>query len=88
MEKISFLFFLGRCTIFSDLSIVTYDGNHLALFKEASYIVSQTQDETITIHVLDCRVVSNVYQLTNAQFFTETAGQGEVGLCYVVTYVK
>ncbi|NWT37646.1 OTOG protein, partial [Chroicocephalus maculipennis] len=45
-----------RCTIFSDLSIVTYDGNHLALFKEASYVVSQTQDETITIHVLDCRM--------------------------------
>ncbi|NXN35595.1 OTOG protein, partial [Rhinoptilus africanus] len=45
-----------RCTIFSDLSIVTYDGNHLALFKEASYIVSQTQDETITIHVHDCRM--------------------------------
>ncbi|NWY35990.1 OTOG protein, partial [Sylvia atricapilla] len=48
-----------RCTIFSDLSIVTYDGNHLALFKEASYIVSQTPDETITIHVLDCRMVTN-----------------------------
>ncbi|NXH17172.1 OTOG protein, partial [Bucco capensis] len=45
-----------RCTIFSDLSVVTYDGNHFALFKEASYIVSQTQDETITIHVLDCRM--------------------------------
>ncbi|NWY61448.1 OTOG protein, partial [Chionis minor] len=45
-----------RCTIFSDLSIVTYDGNRLALFKEASYVVSQTGDETITIHVLDCRM--------------------------------
>ncbi|OPJ73837.1 otogelin [Patagioenas fasciata monilis] len=45
-----------RCTIFSDLSIVTYDGNHLALFKEASYIVSQTRDETISIHVLDCKM--------------------------------
>ncbi|NXT44936.1 OTOG protein, partial [Pelecanoides urinatrix] len=45
-----------RCTIFSDLSIVTYDGNHLALFKEASYVISQTQDETITIHVIDCRM--------------------------------
>uniref|UniRef100_K7FTZ5 Otogelin n=1 Tax=Pelodiscus sinensis TaxID=13735 RepID=K7FTZ5_PELSI len=44
-----------RCTFFSDLSFVTFDGNHLALFKEASYIVSQTQDETITIHILDCR---------------------------------
>ncbi|NXN76243.1 OTOG protein, partial [Himantopus himantopus] len=45
-----------RCTIFSDLSVITYDGNHLALFKEASYVVSQTRDETITIHVLDCRM--------------------------------
>uniref|UniRef100_A0A8B9MEX8 Otogelin n=1 Tax=Accipiter nisus TaxID=211598 RepID=A0A8B9MEX8_9AVES len=49
-----------RCTIFSDLSIVTYDGNNLALSKEASYVVSQTQDETITIHVLDCRMVTNI----------------------------
>ncbi|NXC66308.1 OTOG protein, partial [Anhinga anhinga] len=45
-----------RCTIFSDLSIITYDGNHLSLFKEASYVVSQTRDETITIHILDCRM--------------------------------
>uniref|UniRef100_A0A674KEL8 Otogelin n=1 Tax=Terrapene triunguis TaxID=2587831 RepID=A0A674KEL8_9SAUR len=44
-----------RCTFFSDLSFVTFDGNHLALFKEAAYIVSQTQDETITIHIFDCR---------------------------------
>ncbi|KFO71855.1 Otogelin, partial [Cuculus canorus] len=55
-----------RCTIFSDLSIVTYDGNHLALFKEASYVVSQTQNETITIHVLDCRMVTNIYHNSNS----------------------
>ncbi|NXY23003.1 OTOG protein, partial [Atrichornis clamosus] len=62
-----------RCTIFSDLSIVTYDGNHLALFKEASYIVSQTQDETITIHVLDCRMVTNIYQLTKGNNSNSTS---------------
>ncbi|KFV78357.1 Otogelin, partial [Struthio camelus australis] len=55
-----------RCTIFSDMSIVTYDGSHLALFKEASYIISQTQDETIAIHVIDCRTVTNVYQFLNS----------------------
>uniref|UniRef100_A0A452ISK9 Otogelin n=1 Tax=Gopherus agassizii TaxID=38772 RepID=A0A452ISK9_9SAUR len=44
-----------RCTFFSDLSFVSFDGNHLALFKEAAYVISQTQDETITIHILDCR---------------------------------
>ncbi|NXC51901.1 OTOG protein, partial [Aleadryas rufinucha] len=62
-----------RCTIFSDLSIVTYDGNHLALFKEASYIVSQTPDETITIHVLDCRMVTNIYQLTKGNNSNSTS---------------
>ncbi|XP_042315379.1 otogelin [Sceloporus undulatus] len=44
-----------RCTLFSDLSFITFDGDYLALFKEASYIVSQTQDETISIHIADCR---------------------------------
>ncbi|XP_058017509.1 otogelin [Ahaetulla prasina] len=44
-----------RCTFFSDLSFITFDGHHVALFKEASYIISQTQDETISIHVVDNR---------------------------------
>ncbi|XP_013917160.1 PREDICTED: otogelin [Thamnophis sirtalis] len=44
-----------RCTFFSDLSFITFDGYHVALFKEASYIISQTQDETISIHVVDNR---------------------------------
>uniref|UniRef100_A0A670XPF3 Otogelin n=1 Tax=Pseudonaja textilis TaxID=8673 RepID=A0A670XPF3_PSETE len=44
-----------RCTFFSDLSFITFDGHHVALFKEASYIISQTQDEIISIHVVDNR---------------------------------
>ncbi|KAJ7344409.1 hypothetical protein JRQ81_000359, partial [Phrynocephalus forsythii] len=44
-----------QCTLFSDLSIITFDGHHLTLFKEASYVVTQTQDETISVHVADCR---------------------------------
>uniref|UniRef100_A0A8D2JI74 Otogelin n=1 Tax=Varanus komodoensis TaxID=61221 RepID=A0A8D2JI74_VARKO len=43
-----------RCTLFSDLSLITFDGHHLTLFKEASYVISQTQDETISIYVTDC----------------------------------
>ncbi|XP_029438960.1 otogelin [Rhinatrema bivittatum] len=54
-----------RCSFFSDLSFVTFDGNHMALFKEASYIVSQNQEETITIHVLDCRNKNMVYLNSN-----------------------
>ncbi|XP_054825974.1 otogelin [Eublepharis macularius] len=44
-----------RCTFFSDLSYITFDGHHLALFKEASYIITQNSDETISIHVTACR---------------------------------
>ncbi|KAM4618094.1 otogelin [Discoglossus pictus] len=44
-----------RCSIFSDLSFVTFDGSYMALFKEASYIVSVSEDETITIKVSKCR---------------------------------
>ncbi|GAB1292113.1 Otogelin [Apodemus speciosus] len=45
----------GRCSIFPDLSFVTFDGSHAALFKEAVYILSQSPDETISVHVLDCK---------------------------------
>ncbi|XP_074192196.1 otogelin isoform X1 [Rhinolophus sinicus] len=44
-----------RCSIFPDLSFVTFDGSHAALFKEAIYILSQSPHEMITVHVLDCK---------------------------------
>ncbi|XP_035746878.1 otogelin [Egretta garzetta] len=47
-----------RCTIFSDLSIVTYDGNHLALFKEASY-VSNSNSTSLCLAMLNLTYVSN-----------------------------
>ena len=45
----------GRCSIFPDLSFVTFDGSHAALFKEAIYILSQSPDEMVTVHDLDCK---------------------------------
>ncbi|XP_045433849.1 otogelin [Pipistrellus kuhlii] len=44
-----------RCSIFPDLSFVTFDGSHAALFKEAVYTLSQSPDEMVTVHVLDCK---------------------------------
>nr|XP_021530849.1 LOW QUALITY PROTEIN: otogelin [Aotus nancymaae] len=44
-----------RCSIFPDLSFVTFDGSHVALFKEAIYILSQSPDEMVTVHALDCK---------------------------------
>ncbi|XP_073514042.1 otogelin [Phyllobates terribilis] len=43
-----------RCSIFSDLSFVTFDGRYLALYKEASYIMTLTEDESITVQVSRC----------------------------------
>lgn len=45
----------GRCSIFPDLSFVTFDGSHAALFKEAIYILTQSPREMVTVHVLDCK---------------------------------
>ncbi|XP_023442452.2 otogelin [Dasypus novemcinctus] len=44
-----------RCSVFPDLSFVTFDGSHVALFKEAISILSQSPDEVVTVHVLDCK---------------------------------
>ncbi|XP_004621722.2 otogelin [Sorex araneus] len=44
-----------RCSIFPDLSFVTFDGSHAALFKEAIYVLSQSPEELVTVHVLDCK---------------------------------
>ncbi|XP_017528163.3 otogelin isoform X1 [Manis javanica] len=44
-----------RCSIFPDLSFVTFDGSHAALFKEAIYILTQSPREMVTVHVLDCK---------------------------------
>ncbi|XP_053305200.1 otogelin [Spea bombifrons] len=60
-----------RCSIFSDLSFVTFDGRYLALYKEASYIFSLTEDESITAHVSKCKP-------------TNRANRDEVTLCLSV----
>ncbi|XP_068115978.1 mucin-2-like [Hyperolius riggenbachi] len=55
-----------RCSLFSDLSFATFDGQYLALYKEASYIVTLTEDESITVQVSRCHhtVLGNVSDIT------------------------
>lgn len=60
----------GRCSIFPDLSFVTFDGSHVALFKEAIYILSQSPEEMISVHVLDCKSAN----LVNAPCFPPCQG--------------
>ncbi|XP_073420787.1 otogelin-like [Dendrobates tinctorius] len=47
-----------RCSILSDLSFVTFDGRYLALYNEASYIMTLTEEESITVQVSQCLSLS------------------------------
>ncbi|XP_028812754.1 otogelin [Denticeps clupeoides] len=43
-----------RCSIFPDLNVITFDGNSVAVYKAASYVVTQLPNETISILVQEC----------------------------------
>ncbi|XP_063044345.1 otogelin [Engraulis encrasicolus] len=45
-----------RCSVFPDLNVITFDGNSVAMFKAASYVVSQLPNETVSILVQECPV--------------------------------
>lgn len=40
--------------MFPDLSLITFDGNSVAVYKAASYIVMQLPNETISVLVQEC----------------------------------
>ena len=62
----------GRCSIFPDLSFITFDGSHVALFKEAIYILTQSPNEMVTVHVLDCKSAN----LVTSPYFLSFWGLG------------
>ncbi|XP_030649228.1 otogelin [Chanos chanos] len=43
-----------RCSVFPDLNVITFDGNSVAIFKAASYVVAQLPNETVSIVVQEC----------------------------------
>uniref|UniRef100_A0A8D3CQY1 Otogelin n=1 Tax=Scophthalmus maximus TaxID=52904 RepID=A0A8D3CQY1_SCOMX len=43
-----------RCSVFPDLSVITFDGSSVAVYKAASYIVSQLPNETVSVVVQEC----------------------------------
>ncbi|KAJ0001780.1 hypothetical protein NQD34_001576 [Periophthalmus magnuspinnatus] len=54
-----------RCSLFPDLSVITYDGNSVAVFKAASYIITQLQNEEISVSVQECPADSSSPLLWN-----------------------
>ncbi|XP_056591424.1 otogelin [Triplophysa dalaica] len=43
-----------RCSVFPDLNVITFDGNSVAVFKAALFVVTQLPNETISILVQEC----------------------------------
>lgn len=40
--------------MFPDLNVITFDGNSVAVYKAASYIVTQLPNETVSVLVQEC----------------------------------
>lgn len=40
--------------MFPDLNVITFDGNSVAVYKAASYIVAQLPNETVNVLVQEC----------------------------------
>ncbi|KAM3877462.1 otogelin [Diretmus argenteus] len=54
-----------RCSIFPDLNVITFDGNSVAIYKAASYIVTQLPNETVSVLVQECPAESESTLLWN-----------------------
>ncbi|KAM3625541.1 uncharacterized protein V6R79_013741 [Siganus canaliculatus] len=43
-----------RCSMFPDLNVITFDGNSVAIYKAASYILTQLPNETVSVLIQEC----------------------------------
>ncbi|XP_054587778.2 otogelin [Nothobranchius furzeri] len=43
-----------RCSMYPDLNVITFDGNSFAIYKAASYIVSQLLNEMLSVLIQEC----------------------------------
>lgn len=59
--------FLGQCSVLSELSVITFDGNNIALCNMASYVLVKLPGEIIVAHIEKCPAnqVRNLHFLGN-----------------------
>lgn len=46
--------------MFPDLNVITFDGDSFAIFKAASYIVTQLPNETLSVLIQECPAESEL----------------------------
>ncbi|XP_035991595.1 LOW QUALITY PROTEIN: otogelin [Fundulus heteroclitus] len=54
-----------RCSMFPDLNVITFDGDSFAVFKAASYIVTQLPNETLSVLIQECPADSELPHIWN-----------------------
>ncbi|MEQ2282535.1 hypothetical protein AMECASPLE_001774 [Ameca splendens] len=54
-----------RCSMFPDLNVITFDGDSFAIFKAASYIVTQLPNETLSVLIRECPADSEIPLIWN-----------------------
>ncbi|KAB1269975.1 Otogelin-like protein [Camelus dromedarius] len=66
-----------RCSMLSELSIITFDGNNAALYSMASYILVRIPGEIIVAHIEKCSMNQN------GNSFKKLVSSGRIpGLCF------
>lgn len=58
--------------MFPDLNVITFDGNSVAIYKAALYIVTQLPNETVTVMVQECPADSESLVSDGFSFQKET----------------
>ncbi|KAK6488295.1 otogelin-like protein [Huso huso] len=66
-----------RCSIISDLRVITFDGNNVALYDNGSYILVHLPRENIVAHIEKCPTSESVNSIRRP---TPTGGTS--GLCF------
>ncbi|XP_051786791.1 otogelin-like protein [Erpetoichthys calabaricus] len=66
-----------RCSIISDLRVITFDGNNVALYDNGSYILVNLPRENIVAHIEKCPTSESVNSIRRP-----TATGGTSGLCF------
>ncbi|XP_069813259.1 otogelin-like protein [Dendropsophus ebraccatus] len=66
-----------QCSVLSELSIITFDGNNIALYNAAPYILVRLPKETIVSHIEKCPPSLSVNSIRKL-----VAAGGTSGLCF------
>uniref|UniRef100_A0A3B3RLC4 Otogelin like n=1 Tax=Paramormyrops kingsleyae TaxID=1676925 RepID=A0A3B3RLC4_9TELE len=73
-----------RCSVISDLRVITFDGNNVALYDNGSYILVHLPRENIVGHIEKCPTVSVNFINARLPFTRQKLHIDDTGTMYVI----